>query len=153
MHAARNGIGLIALVVGMIACDATQPTSTGPAPYEGAKVSLTGTSTISVPALDGRIVSATTREWAIDGVVTKGIAEAAQSRVATDPNGPKLPALYVSDDHVLARGRANQRTFLPGNKTGGDFVLVNGDAGPAKTIVHIGANRQVDQAYSFEWKR
>jgi len=156
MWTARNAIGL-AVAVGMIACvDATEPTSTGPVPYEGTKVSMTGTSTISIPTLDGRVVSATTREWAVDGIVTNGLAEAAQSRVITDPSGPKMPILFISDASPLARGRANERAFVTGRDTRGnveDFVFVNGEAGPAKTIVHLGASRQIDQAYSFEWKK
>jgi hypothetical protein len=155
MQAARNGIGLVALAVGIIACsDATQPT--GPVPYEGAKVSMTGTSTISIPTLDGRVVSATTREWAVDGVVKNGLAEAKRSPVITDPNGPKMPLLFISDASPIAQGRANHRSFVSGRDARGnaeDFVFINGGAGPATTIVHVGANRQVDQAYSYEWKR
>ncbi len=157
MRTARNGIGLVALALGMVACvDATQPTATGPAPYEGANVSMTGTTIVSIPTLDGRVVSATTREWAVDGVVTNGIAEAARSPVITDPNGPKMPVLYISDDNPLAQGRANHRQLVSGKDLKGnahDFVFVNADAGPAKTIVHVGANRQVLEAYSFEWKK
>jgi hypothetical protein len=157
MQPARNGIGLIALTLGIIACgDATQPTSPGPAPYEGAKVSMTGTSTISIPGLNGQVVSATTHEWATDAIVTDGLAQAAQSRTIQDPSASKMPVLYISDKHVLARGPRNNRQILPGkdsNGNGGEFLIVNGDAGPVKTMAHIGADRHVDQAYSFEWKR
>ena len=158
MQAAPNGIGLIALALGIIACgDATQPTSPVPAPYEGAKVSMTGTSTISIPGLNGQVVSATTHEWATDAIVTNGLAEAAQSQTIDNPSAsPKMPVLYISDKHVLARGPRNNRQILPGKDSkgnGGEFVIVTGDAGPVKMMAHIGANRLIDQAYSFEWKR
>ncbi len=156
MRVARN-IGLIGLAVVMVACsDATQPTSTEPAPYEGAKVSMTGTSTISIPGLNGQLVSATTREWATDAIVTNGLAEAAQSRILNDPNAAKMPVLYVSDTHVSARGPRNTRQIVSwkdSKGSAGDFVFVTGDAGPVKTMVHVGADRHVDQAYSFEWKK
>jgi hypothetical protein len=156
MQAARNGIGLIALTLGIIACsDATQPTSPEPAPYEGAKVSMTGTSTISIPGLNGQVVSATTHEWATEAIVTNGLAAAAQSPTIQDPSASKMPVLYISANHVLARGPRN-RQILPGKDSkgnGGEFVIIHGDAGPVKTMAHIGANRQIDQAYSFEWKK
>jgi hypothetical protein len=157
MQAARNAIALIALSLGIIACgDATQPTSPEPAPYEGAKVTITGTSTISIPGLNGQVVSATTHEWATDAIVTNGLAEAAQSRTIQDPSASKMPVLYISDKHVLARGPRNNRQILPGKDSkgnGGEFLIITGDAGPVKTMAHIGANRQIDQAYSFEWKK
>jgi len=156
MRAARNCIGLIALAVGMVACvDATQPTTTGPTPYEGANVSMTGTSTVSIPTLNGKVLSATTHEWVVDGVVRNGIAEAARSPGAMAPNGP-MPVLYISEGSPLARGRANHRQMISGKDLNGnadDFVFVNAEAGPAKTMVHVGANRQVLEAYSFEWKK
>jgi hypothetical protein len=156
MRAARNGIGLVALAFGMVACvDATQPTTTGPAAYEGANVSMTGTTTVSVPTLDGKVLSATTHEWVVDGVVRNGIAEAARSPGAMAPNGP-MPVLYISEGSPLARGRANHREMISGKDLNGnadDFVFVNAEAGPAKTMVHVGANRQVLEAYSFEWKK
>jgi hypothetical protein len=155
MRVARN-IGLIGLAVVMVACsDATLPTSTEPAPYEGAKVSMTGTSTISVPGLDGKMVSATTHEWATDAIVTDGIALAARAPVTRAPSGG-MPVLYVSDAHVSAQERRNTRQIIPWKDSkgnGGDLVFVTGDAGPVKTMVHVGANRQIDQAYSFEWKK
>jgi hypothetical protein len=161
MQAARNGIGLIALTLGIIACgDATQPTSPGPAPYaEGAKVSMTGTSTISIPGLNGQVVSATTHEWATDAIVTDGLAQVARSQTIQNPSAsPKMPVVYVSDKHVLARGPRNNRQIIPGGAkdskgNGGEFVLITGNTGPVKTMAHIGANRQIDQAYSFEWKK
>jgi len=157
MQAARNGIGLIALTLGIIACgDATRPTSPGPAPYEGANVSMTGTSTISIPGLNGQVVSATTHEWATDAIVTNGLAAAGQSPTIQDPSASKMPVLYISDKHVLARGPRNNRQILPAKDSkgnGGEFVIITGDAGPVKTMAHIGANRQIDQAYSFEWKK
>jgi hypothetical protein len=154
MRGARNGIGLAALAVGMIACsDATQPTSTTPGLADGAKVSLTGITTMAIPTLDGRVISATTHEWAVNAVVTNGIAEAAQSPTS---NASVMPVLYIRDDHALAhQGRANSRTLVSGKGPKGteDFVFVNGNAGPAKAIVHVGPDGQVDQSYSFEWER
>jgi hypothetical protein len=144
MRAARNGIGLVALALGMVACvDATQPTTTGPALYEGANVSMIGTTTVSVPALDGRVVSATTHEWAVDGVVRNGLAEVARSPVTMQPKGP-MPVLYISDDNSLAKGRANRREIVSGKDLKGSadaFVFVNADAGPARMMVHVGANQ------------
>jgi hypothetical protein len=151
MQVVRNAIGLIALTVEMIACsDATKPTSPL-AGYEGAKVSLTGTSIVAVPTLDGKIVAVATRQWAEDAVVTKGLADASRSKAIE--GGAKMPVLFLGDDHVLAQGRANSRLFMPGSKSTGDFVVVNGEAGPARSIVHLDPNGQVDQAFTYEWKR
>jgi hypothetical protein len=156
MQVARN-FGLFGLAVVMVACsDATQPTATEPAPYsEGAKVSVTGTSTISIPGLDGKVVSATTHEWATDAIVTDGLALVARAPVSRAPSGG-MPVLYVSDAQVSAQERRNTRQIIPWKDSkgnGGDLAFVTGDAGPVKTMVHVGANRQIDQAYSFEWKK
>ena len=152
MRGARD-IGLIGLAVVIVACsDATQPTSTEPAPYEGASVSVTGTSTISIPGLDGKVISATSHEWAMDAIVKDGLAQAVKSRVT--PSDAQMPVLYVSD--AQAQGPRNQRQIVSwkdSKGSTGDFVFVTGDAGPVKTMVHVGADRQVDQAYTFEWKK
>lgn len=154
MQALRN-IGLSGLAVVMVACsDATQPTSTEPAPYEGARVSVTGTSTISFPGLDGKVISATTHEWAMDAIVTNGIAEAARAPASRAPSGG-LPVLYMSDAQASAEGPRNQRqivSFKDSKGNAGDLAFITGD-GPVKTMVHIGADRNVDQMYSFEWKK
>jgi hypothetical protein len=158
MRVARN-IGLIGLAVVMVACsDAKLPTSSTepPAPYEGAKVSMTGTSTILVPGLNGQVISATTHEWATDAIVTDGLAQAAQSRFIQDPNAAKMPVLYMSDAQASLQGPRNHRQIVPwkdSKGSTGDFAFITGDAGPVKTMIHIGASRQVEQAYSFEWKK
>jgi hypothetical protein len=143
--------GVVVLAVGITACDATRSTSTEPALYEGAKISLTGSSSVAVPGLDGRLVSVATHEWATDAIVTKGIAEGEQTR----PTDAVMPALAITDEHILASGRANQRQFLTALDRSGnaqEFVVINGDRGPAKTIVHL-ENQKIAQAYSFEWKK
>lgn len=147
MRSAR--IGLAALAMGMIACvDATDPTA-APAPKEGSALSIIGTSSITVPTLDGRLVRATTREWAVDGVVTRGLAEASRPNLLriTDPNGPKMPVLFIADDNRVAQGETQRIS-----RGKDDFVFGNGGGGPAKTMVHV-VNGEVDQAYSYEWRR
>jgi hypothetical protein len=114
---------------------------------------MTGISSITVPLLDGRLVTATTHEWAVDGVVTRGIAEATRPGLTiTDPNGPKMPVLFIADNNKLARGQPNRRELVPGARGKDDFVFVKGATGPVNTMVHV-VDGKLDQAYSFEWKR
>jgi hypothetical protein len=107
MPVARN-IGLIGLTVVMVACsDAKQPTAPEPTPFsEGARVSVAGTSTISFPGLDGKVISATSHEWATDAIVTNGIAEAARAPASRAPSGG-LPVLYMSDAQAAVQGPRN----------------------------------------------
>jgi hypothetical protein len=106
-----------------------------------------------VPTLD-RVVSTTTHEWAVDAVITNGMATAARSPVGK--NSSPMPVLYVSDNNPSAHARPNRRQLVSGKDTKGkvhDFVFVTGAAGPAKTLIHIGPDRQIAEAFSFEWKK
>jgi hypothetical protein len=141
-----------ALAVGIAACDATRSTSTDPELVEGARLSLTGTSQISIPTLDGHVISSIAHQWAVDGIVSKGIAEGARLKSAPAP----MPLLVISDGHSLAgRDQPNQRRLISAKAKNGnaeDFVVVNSDAGPVKSIVHL-ENQQIVEAYSFGWSR
>jgi len=143
VRVARKGIAL-AVLFGVVACvDAPQPTA--PTPYEGSKVSMTGTSSVTA-ALDGRLITTTTREWSIEGVVKDGLAEGARTSAI---EGAAMPVLFISDASPAAR--ATSRSLVKGKD--GDFLFVKAAAGPMETVVHIGADRQIEQAYNFEWKK
>lgn len=143
---------IVSLLVagGIAACvDATRSTSTEPALSEGARVSLAGGSSISFQGLDGKVLSTAAHEWAVDAVVTNGIAEAKVAGSRSVDVG--MPALAISDDHPLARGRPSQHQHISAKDRNGnlqDFVVITGEqGGPAKTIVHL-ANHKIDQSYS-----
>ena len=60
-----------------------------------------------------------------------------------------MPVLFISDASPSAR--ATSRSLVKGKD--GDFLFVKAAAGPMETVVHIGADRQIEQAYNFEWKK
>ncbi len=153
--AKRIAIGAAALAAAITACfDATRSTSTESALYEGAPVTLAGGIQVSAN-INGKIVSSAVHQWAVDGVVQNGLAEAAKEP-GKHVDNMVMPALAISDNHPLARGRPNESygTTVK-DKSGGthDFVFRAGKAGgPAATIAHV-ENGKIAQTYSYDWQK
>jgi hypothetical protein len=143
------------LAVAITACvDATRSTATEPALYEGAPVSLAGSIQVSAN-IDGKLVSSAVHQWAIDGVVRSGVAEA-EKAPGTRADNMVMPALAVSDNHPLARGRPNERFATTAKDKSGnahEFVFRAGETGgPSATIAHL-ENGKIAEVFSYDWQK
>lgn len=157
MRTAAKGfaIGAGALAVAITACiDATRPTSLEPALYEGAPVSMTGSMQVSA-IVNGKPFTSTVHEWAVDGVVRNGIAEASREPGKLVDNRA-MPVFAISDDNPLARSRPNGRQFVTFKDNAGnlhDFVIRTGArGGPVSSLVHV-ENGKITQSFSYEWRK
>lgn len=151
--ARRIAIGAAALVVVVTACvDATRSTSTDPALYEGAPVSLAGELQVSAN-INGKLSTAV-REWAIDGVIKNGVAEAERAP-GTRVENMVMPALAISDKHPLARSRPYGSFATTAKDKNGthDFVFRAGKAGGPASSIAVLDNGKLAQVFSYEWRR
>src|SRR4029077_6170604 len=123
-------IGAAVLAVVITACvDATANTSpTETALYEGAAVSMAPENIQVSGIIDGKLVSSAVHQWAVDGIVTNGIAQA-KSQPGQLVDSKTMPALTVTDNHPFAHGRPNERLFTSTKDKAGnthDFAFLSG---------------------------
>ena len=151
--ARRIAIGAAALAVVVTACvDATRSTSTESALSEGAPVSLAGDLQVSAN-INGKLSSAV-RQWAVDGIIKDGVAEA-EKAPGTRVDNMVMPALAISDKHPLARSRPYESFATTAKDKNGthDFVFRAGKAGGPASSIAVLDNGKLAQVFSYEWRR
>jgi hypothetical protein len=150
-------IGAAVLAVAITACvDATAYTSpTETALYEGAAVSMAPENIQVSGIINGKVVSSAVHQWAIDGIVTNGIAQA-KSQPGQLVDSKTMPALMVTDNHPFAHGRPNERLFTSTKDKAGnthDFAFLGGKSdGPTASIIHL-ENGKIAESYSYDWQK
>jgi hypothetical protein len=114
---------------------------------------MTGSMQVSA-IVNGKSFTSAVHEWAVDGVIRNGIAEASRDPGQLVDNRA-MPVFAISDNSPLARA-ANRRQFLKFVDKAGvshDFVVrTGGKGGPLSSLVHL-ENGEIVQSLSYEWRK
>ena len=170
----RGRLLWLAAIIPLTACDFTR--SIAPSGlHNGSVINASGTQSVSLPGLDGKLVTTTLRDWAVQAIISDGMAEstptaqtsAKRNLIAVPgslqqsenvPGGVSadFPIIAVLDDHPLATGRTGGmeiQTIPMKDGTQNTFVSVIGNkGGPPKQVFHL-KNRKVVSVYKFGWKK